>query len=145
MESLTKIKTSIFTAIAIVGSVITGLLGGWDTALQTLLIFMLIDYVSGLVLAGVFKKSTKSDTGALESRAGWKGVCKKGMTLLFVLMGTQLDVLLNVGYIRYGLIIAFIVDEGMSIIENAGLMGIPLPDAITNALDILRKQKDVRE
>lgn len=145
MVNVKGIKTSVFAVIATLGSIITSLLGGWDTALQTLLIFMLIDYVSGLVVAGVFKKSNKTDTGALESMAGFKGIIKKVMTLLFVLMGNQLDVMLQVDYIKTGLIIAFSVDEGISIIENAGLMGIPLPEFLINALDMLKKTNKNKE
>ncbi|CAK7070389.1 phage holin family protein [Tissierella sp.] len=140
MENLTNIKTSVFTAIGVIGSVIVGLLGGWDTALQTLLIFMAIDYISGLVVAGVFKKSNKTESGGLGSRAGWMGLVKKVMTLILILMGNLLDLLLQVEYIRYGLIIAFMIDEGMSIIENAGLMGIPIPKLLSDAFDILRKK-----
>ncbi|WFA10321.1 phage holin family protein [Tissierella sp. Yu-01] len=144
MEKLTNIKTSVFAVVGVVGSVITNLIGGWDKALQVLLIFMVIDYASGLILAGVFKKSKKSETGALESRVGWKGICKKVMTLLIVLMGSQLDILLGLDYIRYGLIIGFIIDEGMSIIENYGLMGFKLPEMLSNAFDILRKHKETK-
>ena len=142
MENLTNIKTSVFTSIAIIGSAITSFIGGWDTALQTLLIFMAIDYVSGLVVAGVFKKSNKTESGGLGSRAGWMGLLKKVMTLILILMGNLLDLLLQVEYIRYGLIIAFMIDEGMSIIENAGLMGIPIPKLLSDAFDILRKKGD---
>lgn len=149
MESLTNVKTSVFTAIGVIGSVIVGLLGGWDTALQTLLIFIVIDYIMGLIVAGVFHKSEKTETGALQSEAGWKGLCKKGVTLLMVLVAAQLDKVMSVDYIRYGIIIAFIVNELISITENAGLMGIPIPQILTNAIDILKKQKtegnEVRE
>ena len=145
IENLTNIKTSIFTVVAVIGSTITSLIGGWDTALQTLLIFMAIDYFSGLVVAGVFKKSNKTESGGLGSRAGWMGLVKKVMTLILILMGNQLDLLLQVEYIRYGLIIAFMIDEGMSIIENAGLMGIPIPKLLSDAFDILRKKNEVKE
>lgn len=79
-------KNRICTAIGVVGSFIASLFGGWDAALVTLIMFMCIDYVSGLIVAGVFHKSQKSETGALESKAGWKGLCRKCMTLLFVLI-----------------------------------------------------------
>jgi toxin secretion/phage lysis holin len=142
MDKLTSVKTGALTVIGIIGGFITGLLGGWDTALQTLVMFMGIDYVMGLVLAGVFHKSNKTATGTLESMAGWKGICKKGITLLIVLVAAQLDLLMDIDYVRYAAIIAFIVNELLSIIENAGLMGIPIPTIIVNAIDILKKQKD---
>lgn len=145
MESLINIKTSAFATLVVIGGVITRFLGGWDMATQTLVLFMAMDYITGLAVAGIFKKSKKTDTGALESRAGFKGIVKKVMTLMLVAMGYQLDLLLQVDYIRSGLIIAFIVDEGLSIIENAGLMGIPLPDILIKAFDMLRKDREVKE
>ena len=128
--------------IAYVGSFIASLFGGWDAALVTLIIFMCIDYVSGLIVAGVFHKSQKSETGALESKAGWKGLCRKCMTLLFVLIAYRLDLAIGVSYIRYAVIIGFMANELISIVENAGLMGVPLPAVIQNAIDILTKKSD---
>lgn len=66
-------KEWICTAIGVAGSFIASLFGGWDAALATLVIFMAIDYVTGLIVAGVFHNSGKTENGALESRAGWKG------------------------------------------------------------------------
>ena len=132
-----KLKMGICTSIGAVGSVIAALFGGWDAALQTLLIFMGIDFVMGLVLAGVFRKSGKSESGALESRAGWKGLCRKGVTLLFVLIGARLDIIIGTNYIRDAVCIGFIANELISIVENAGLMGVPLPGIIQRAIDIL--------
>ena len=137
-----NIKDGICTAIGLCGSFIAGCFGGWDTGLVTLLIFMGIDYMSGLVVAGVFHNSNKTKTGALESRAGWKGLCRKCMTLLFVLIAYRLDLALGVNYIRDAVIIGFMANELISIVENAGLMGLPLPDAINKAIDVLTEQKE---
>lgn len=130
-------KEGICTVIGIVGSFIVSLLGGWDNGLITLVLFMAIDYITGLIVAGVFHQSKKTETGALESRAGFKGLCRKGVVLLFVLIANKLDIVLNVSYIRDAVIIGFMANELISIIENAGLMGIPLPAVINNAVDIL--------
>ncbi|MCI5648631.1 MAG: phage holin family protein [Fusicatenibacter sp.] len=135
-------KSKICTIIGILGSFIASLFGGWDAALVTLIMFMCIDYVSGLIVAGVFHKSKKSETGALESKAGWKGLCRKCMTLLFVLIAYRLDLAIGVSYIRDAVIIGFMANELISIVENAGLMGIPLPAVIQNAIDILTKKSD---
>ena len=135
-------KGYIMTIIGIVGSFIASLFGGWDAGLATLLIFMGIDYVSGLVVAGVFHKSNKNESGALESKAGWKGLCRKCMTLLFVLIAYRLDLAIGVDYIRNAVIIGFMANELISIVENAGLMGLPLPDAINKAIDVLTEQKE---
>lgn len=145
-----NIKTSALAIIGVIGAFIANLLGGWDTALQTLLLFMAIDYGMGLIIAGVFHKSGKTETGRLNSHAGWKGLCKKGVTLLIILVATQLDLLMGLDYIRYGAIIAYITIEVISIVENSGIMGVPIPTIIKNAIDLLKKKedeefKDVRE
>lgn len=135
-------KASILTATGVAGSLITGAFGGWDKGLITLVIFMAIDYVTGLMVAGVFKKSKKSENGALESRAGFKGLCKKCMVLLFILIAHRLDLMLGANYIRDAVIIAFIANETVSVVENAGLMGVPIPAIITKAIDVLNKKEN---
>lgn len=134
-------KAGICTAIGVVGSIITTLFGGWDEGLMTLVIFMAIDYIAGLVVAGVFHNSKKTESGKLESRAGWKGLCRKCMTLLFVLVAYRLDLVIGSNYIRDAVIIGFIANETLSIIENAGLMGVPLPEPIVKAIDILTNKR----
>lgn len=133
-------KNGICTAVGVVGGFVASMFGGWDAALTTLILFMVIDFISGLVVAGVFHNSTKSETGTLQSFAGWKGLCRKCMTLLFVLIAYRLDLAIGVTYIRDTVIIGFIANELISIIENAGLMGLPLPEVITQAIDILKKK-----
>lgn len=138
-------KQTLCAIWGIAGSAIASLFGGWDAGLATLLIFMAIDYMSGLIVAGVFHTSNKTDTGALESRAGWKGLCRKCMTLLFVLVAYRLDLVIGTNYIRDAVIIAFIANETISLVENAGLMGIPLPAVIIKAIDVLQKKTEVNE
>ena len=139
-------KEMICTTAGIIGAFIASLFGGWDKGLATLIVFMAIDYISGLVVAGVFKKSNKSESGALESRAGFKGLCRKCMTLLFVLVAYRLDIMIGTDYIRNAVIIAFCANEAISIIENAGLMGVPIPEVITKAVDVLQeKGEEVEE
>lgn len=133
-----KDKVTFLTIIGVIGSAIASLFGGWSSDLTTLLIFMAVDFVTGLIVAGVFKKSKKSENGALESNIGFKGLAKKVMILLFILIGHRLDILLGSDYIRTALVIAFITNETISITENAGLMGIPIPKPIKDAIDILR-------
>ena len=135
-------KIKLCTILGTIGACIASLFGGWDAAIVTLLIFMAVDYVSGLIVAGVFHQSKKTATGALESRVGFKGLCRKGMILLLVLVATRLDISIGTSYIRDGVCIAFIVNELISIIENAGLMGIQIPKALQNAIDILKKEGD---
>lgn len=134
-------KTIICTISGAAASAVALLFGGWNQALATLLLFMVIDYISGLIVAGVFKRSNKTKSGALESKAGFKGLCRKCMVLVFVLIGARLDMLLHMTYIRDAVVIGFAVNELLSIMENAGLMGIPLPKALSEAVDILQSGK----
>lgn len=116
--------------------------GGWSDALITLIVFMALDYVTGLIVAGIFKKSKKSENGALESRAGFKGLCRKGVALMIVLVAVRLDIIMHTTYIKDAVIIAFVANESISIIENAGLMGIPVPGIIARAIDVLRNDSE---
>lgn len=135
-------KNTICGVLGLIGGAVASAFGGWSAGLSTLLIFMAIDYISGLIVAGVFHKSPKSEGGALESRAGWKGLVRKGMTLLIVLVGCRLDILLGVTYIRDALVVAFCANELISITENAGLMGVPIPEALKEAIDLLKNSKE---
>lgn len=127
-------------AVGIVGGFLAKILGGWDESLFALILFMCIDYVTGVMVAGVFHKSNKTKTGTLESNAGWKGLCRKCMTLLFVIIATELDIVTGTDYIRNAVIIGFIANEVISIAENAGLMGIKLPNVITKAIEVLKEK-----
>ena len=126
---------TICTAFGLVGSFIAALFGGWDSALATLLIFMGVDYVTGLMVAA----AGKSPKGKLSSKVGWKGIAKKCVILLLVLVAARLDVVLGTSYVRAGVCIAFLCNEVISILENAGLMGVPLPAALKNAVELLQK------
>lgn len=136
-------KYKIFTALALAGSALAELFGSWDMALETLLILMAADWITGgILLPAVFGKSPKSPNGALESRAGWKGLCRKGMTLFYILIAARLDRLLGMDYIRNAVCIGFIANELLSIVENAGLMGVPLPAMIRKVIDILKENAE---
>ena len=137
-------KESICTAIGITGSFIAGLFGGFDASMVTLIAFMGVDYVTGLILAAV-RKSPKTDTGGLSSRIGLKGLAKKCVILMLVLVSARLDITLGTSYIRDAVCIGFIANELLSIIENAGLLGVPMPEALKNAVEILQKKNDGKE
>ena len=133
-----KLKNIALAIIGAMGSAVSALFGGWNAALGTLLIFMAVDYITGVIVAGVFHRSSKTVTGALESRAGWKGLLRKGVTLLVVLVAARLDILLGTAFVRDGVVVAYIANETLSIIENAGLMGIPVPEPVKNAIEALK-------
>lgn len=135
-------KTTILAITGVIGSIISMLFGGWSAAMTTLAICMAIDYITGFAVAAVFKKSPKSETGALESRAGFKGLCRKGAILLMVLIAHRLDLALGTAFIKDGVITAYILNDVISIIENVGLMGLPMPTVLTKAIDMLKKEQE---
>lgn len=135
-----NLKGTICGIAGILGSIAVCLFGEWNAAMAALLIFMGVDYVTGLVVAGVFHNSPKSESGKLQSGAGWKGLCKKGMTLVIVLVAARLDMLMGTAFVRDGVIIGYLVSEALSIIENAGLMGVPVPEAVKKAIEVLQKR-----
>ncbi|MDY0338947.1 MAG: phage holin family protein [Acholeplasmataceae bacterium] len=138
-----KIKNLIVVTFGSIGSLLSFLLGGFDSVMIALLIFMVIDFLSGLILAIVFKKSKKTESGRLSSQAGILGLTKKIFILFLVAVSTQLDIILGTTFIRDGTVIGFISMEGISIIENASLAGLPIPKVIKNALEIIsKKEKD---
>lgn len=132
-------KDLLCACVGLFGSGVAWLFGGWDASLTTLVMFMSIDYITGLIVAGVFHKSPKTKGGALESRAGFKGLCRKGVTLLVVLVACRLSALTPSTFVRDAVIIGFIANESISIIENAGLMGIPIPKKLIEGIEILKK------
>ena len=135
-------KYTFSAAVGIIGGVLAALLGGWDLAIQTLLIFMGIDYITGLMIAGIFHKSPKTKSGSLSSLIGWKGLCRKGMVLLIVSVAVRLDMLVGTDFIRDAVVIAYCTNEAISIVENAGIIGIPIPKPILNAIDTLKNKED---
>lgn len=120
-----------------VSTIIYQLLGVVDNPLTTLLIFMAIDYFTGLLVA-YFGKSKKTKTGKLNSAVGFKGIAKKVMMLCLVSLAFRCDLLLGFNYIRLGTIFAFIANEGISIIENAIALDIPIPTPIKKAIEIIK-------
>lgn len=126
--------------IGAIGGVIASAFGGWDAAVVTLLICMGVDYITGLMVAGIFHASRKSQNGALESGAAWKGLCRKFVTLLAVVLANRVDLMLGVTYIRDAVVIAFTASELLSITENMGLMGVPMPRVLKKAIDVLNEK-----
>lgn len=123
-----------------VGGAVIAALGGWDYCMQLLIVSMIVDYISGVCVAAIWHKSPKSENGTLESRAGFKGLIRKGMILLMVLVSHYMDLAIGSQYIRDALIIGFSANEILSILENFGLMGVKYPDVIKNAIELLKKE-----
>ena len=119
-------KERICVLLGTAGACLAGLFGGWDASLGTLLLFMGIDYITGAATA-VCGKSPKSESGRLSSKIGWRGLVKKCVTLLLVLVAVRLDLTMGTSYLRDGVCIAFSCNELLSIVENSGLLGVPMP------------------
>lgn len=131
------------TLCGLLGSAIAAAYGGWTDGMTTLLIFMAADIVTGFLCAAVFHRSAKTETGALASNEMRKGLVRKGMMMLIVLIAHRLDVLIGSDtYARDAACIAFVINEAVSVIENAGLMGVPIPKAVTRMIDVLKKKED---
>ena len=133
-------KQAVCTALGLLGGALSWAFGGWDAAMAALLVCMGVDYLSGSIVALVFHKSTKSETGSYNSLYGIKGLFKKGLMLLFVLVAVQIDKLLGTAYVRDAVCLGFCCNEILSITENLGLAGIPLPQAVTKALEQLHRE-----
>lgn len=142
MNFLMGAKDVICVLAGIVGGAIAALFGGWGATLGLLVILMVADYITGLLVAGVWKKSKKSQSGALESKAGFKGLCKKCMILAFVLIAYRLDLVLGTTYLKDAVCIGFCVNELISLTENAGLMGVWVPPPLAKAVELLKTKYD---
>ena len=123
---MNELRLTLSTIVGTIGAFIANMFGGWDAALITLIIFMSVDYITGLITAGIFKKSKKSQSGGLSSEASWKGLVRKGVMLLLVLVACRLDLLLGSNFIRDAVVIALCTNETISIIENAGLISLTI-------------------
>ena len=133
-------KQTVCTIFGMLGAGISWAFGGWNAAMAALVICISVDYISGSIVALVFHKSTKSESGAYNSAYGLKGLCKKGLMLLFVLVAVQIDRLLGSDYVRDAVCIGFCSNEVLSITENLGLAGVPMPQAVTRALEQLQQK-----
>lgn len=130
----------VLAGFAAVGATLAQYMGGWDQLTKLLAWVMAIDYLTGVLCAIVWHKSPKSETGGYESRAGFKGLVRKGVIVLIVMIAAELDKLANTTAMRTATILFFVANDGMSILENLGIMGVPYPPALKNAFEVLRRK-----
>lgn len=142
MNSAKSIYFTVLAGLAAVGGIASQYLGGWDQLTKLLAWAMAIDYLTGALCAAVWHKSPKTATGGYESRAGFKGLIRKGVIVLIVMIAAELDKLAGTTAMRTATILFFAANDGMSILENLGIMGVPYPPALKNAFEVLRRKSD---
>ena len=145
MSNFKFILYSTISVISVIGTFLSNLLGGWNSSLETLILFMALDYLTGVICSLVWKRSAKSENGAYDSKVGFKGLFKKVGILFMVLIAARLDLFMNAGenkYICTTVIFFFIANEGLSIVENLGIMGLPLPNVIKDAFCKLKSSNN---
>lgn len=135
-----RIQDVFKVVIGTIGSTLSYLFGSWDYAVQTLLILMAIDWSSGIAIAALWGNSPKTNNGGLSSAVGFKGLIRKSMILAMVMVANMLDKYTGIGVIRDGVAIAYITNEIVSIIENLGIMGLPVPKIISRTIDVLKEK-----
>ena len=133
----------IIKGICLAAGFVAGLYGEWTSALTILAVMMAVDYLTG-VLVAITGKSPKTDGGGLSSKVGFVGLAKKGFIMLIVLVATQLDKAIgNTAMIfQTASVFYYIANEGLSILENADLVGVPFPSFIREHLESMREAKD---
>lgn len=134
--------TQLTAFVGVAGGAFSAAIGGMDGVAKALVICMCIDWVLGMVDSLIFKASPKTETGGYNSAIGFKGLVKKGIILIMVIVGNLMDNTLGTTFIRDGVAIAYLANELASIIENVGVMGIPVPTHLSTALDLLKKKGD---
>ena len=126
-------KEIIDSVLAVIATTFIYLIGGLDIALVCLLIAIVLDYISGIIKAYVTKE--------LSSKIGIKGILKKVGILLIVMLSVLVDrVTGETGAVRTLVIYYFVANEGLSILENLGQAGVPIPESIKKALKVLKKE-----
>lgn len=131
----------VLKTLAAIGGAIAGLFGGWDIMLKVLVVVMVIDYITGWIVA-ILGNSVKTETGHLDSNIAWKGLLKKGLALLVVLLGALLDKAVGQSVFRNMIVWFYIANEGLSILENLALAGVPFPTGMKNLLEQMKSKSD---
>ena len=137
-------KNYLSLLVGTIGTFIVNIYGGWSNALTTLVIFMIIDYLSAIV-QGIMGKSLKSKNGKLNSTVGFKGIFKKIMVLLMVLVGHRIDVTFNLTYVKDIITLSYICNEFISIIENLTYIGMDKLPIFDKVAKLIKKEIEENE
>jgi len=133
--------SSILGVLQWVGDHLLGLVGGWDATLKLLLAMMALDYLSGLFI-GCLGRSPLSKTGCIDSRAGFNGLMKKALILMVLAVAAQVDTTMDGAFVRAATAWFYIVNEGISVLENAAIAGIPMPTKLINVLGVAQTAQE---
>lgn len=130
-------------AIFAVAGAVAGLFGEWNTMLTIFVAMMALDYITGLIVAAC-GRSPKTEGGRLSSKAGFVGICRKAVMMLLVLVATLLDKSLGneTMVFQSSLVFYYIANEGLSILENAALLGVKFPSKLQRALEAMQERED---
>lgn len=133
----------ILKILAGVAGAVAGLFGEWNTMLTVLVVMMTADYLSGWIVAWC-GRSPKTEGGGLSSKVGFIGLAKKGFIMLLVLVATMLDRAIGGGtsVFQSSLVLYYIANEGLSVLENAALLGVRFPEKMKRALETMREKED---
>lgn len=134
----------VLKTVAAAGGAVAGAMGGFGTMMVVLCYMMAIDYATGMI-CGALGKSPKTQSGHIDSKIGWQGLLKKGVIVLVIVMAAQLDRIMPQGtqIFRDAMIFFYVANEGISVLENLGLIGVPFPAFIAQALEKLRESNDM--
>lgn len=139
------IKNITLATLAGIGSVFAEVFGGLDSFLKALIMFMVVDYITGMAVAFVFHKSSKTENGGASSAVGFKGIVKKISIFMMIALAVRIDEMSNTHYVRSAVIFFFVGNEGLSVLENLGLMGVPYPEFLKKALDVIKDNGDKKD
>lgn len=136
MKKMGKVFNS---TVAVVATFFTYLFGGWDAAIGILIVFMCLDYVTGVIVA--------YQNNLLDSEVGFKGLVKKFMILVILIVAVMLDRLMNTGTWVFRTLVCYfyIANEGISLLENVSNLGVKIPDKLKDALVQLNKDESEEE
>ncbi len=140
-----KFGERMIECVAAIGGMVVGMYGGWTPGSRVLVILMAVDYFTGLGCA-LTGHSAKTESGHFWSKVAFLGLLKKGVIMLVILVAAQLDQVMGGGegvtLFRSAAEFFYIASEGLSVVENAGLLGVPVPKGIRQALEVLRDKND---
>ncbi|WP_431798923.1 phage holin family protein [Halobacillus andaensis] len=130
-------KMELKMILAVGGTITTFLIGGWHVSLTVLAVFMVIDFLTGMA-AGAYNKQ-------LKSAVGFRGILKKGVFILVIILANMLDILVGSGapVFRTMAVFFYIGNEGISILENLDRMGIPIPEGISKYIHEIGKEENI--